>query len=54
MIIATLLPFKGEIVWSGICETYDVSIGPNMRRDFFYQCKEARKRKQIITEIVVP
>lgn len=49
-----LLPFKGRIVYCGVLHTFNVHIGPNMRRGIKDEYRRARSRYGIITSLDGP
>lgn len=51
MIAATLLPFRGRIVWDGIISTYNVSFGGGMRAEFRNAYLRAKERGELIVSL---
>jgi hypothetical protein len=48
---ATLMPFRGRIVWDGIVSLYNVSFGPGTRRQFKDDYVRAKDRGDIISSL---
>lgn len=48
---AVLLPFKGQIIYDGILNSYPVSFGPGIRQDLKERYQEAKARFGIITSL---
>jgi hypothetical protein len=48
---AVLLPFKGQIIYDGILNSYSVSFGPGIRQDLKERYQEAKARFGIITSL---
>ena len=48
---AVLLPFKGQITYDGLLESYNVTFGPGIRRDLNELYQEAKARYGIITAL---
>lgn len=46
-----LLPFKGMIVYDGLMSSYNISFGPNIRRNLNQDFKEAKARHGIVTSL---
>ena len=51
MVKAVLLPFKGRIVYDGICETYSINFGPGIRTSFQTEYMAAKRKGQIIASL---
>ena len=51
MIEATLLPFKGRIIYDGIIQIYNIHIGPNMRRNIKESYRGAKESFGIIEKL---
>lgn len=47
VIKTALLPFKGRIVWSGLCASYGLMFGSNIRATLFNDCIKAREKDAI-------
>jgi hypothetical protein len=51
MVDATLVPFRGRIVWDGIVSLYNISFGPGTRRVFKDEYVRAKGRGELITSL---
>lgn len=49
---ATLLPFKGQIIYDGLLETYSISFGPGIRRDLDATYRRLKDREGILEQLV--
>ncbi len=47
----TILPFRDKIIYDGFINSYNMHIGPNMKRSYQDLLNENRKSKKIITRI---
>lgn len=47
----TLLPFKGKIVWNGLCETYGIYFGPNASKTLLDEYKKTLEQNLIKTSL---
>ena len=51
MVIAILLPFKGQIVYDGLLEGYSIHIGSGIRSNLNYTYTVAKQKDRIITTL---
>jgi hypothetical protein len=51
MVKTVLLPFKGKIVYDGMCETYAIHFGAGIRGTFQREYMSAKQKGQIITSL---
>ena len=51
LIKTTLLPFKGKIIWNGLCESYRIVFGPNMSQEFSDEYRQASEQNLITTSL---
>ena len=51
MVETVLMPFKGIIIYDTIFQSYNVSIGPNMKSNLNFKYSEAKKDKGIVTAL---
>jgi hypothetical protein len=48
-----LLPVKGQIVYDGLLNSYNISFGPGIRRSLNESFKEAKERLGIVTTLPI-
>lgn len=50
----TLLPFKGQIIYDGLLETYSISFGAGIRRDLDAAYRGLKDREGIVEQLIGP